>query len=129
MLRKLRDLFRPAPAATGHFLNLTTPQLQALYKLASLPEYEVYREALDLTLKLQSEKLLAAGDAFQLARMQGILVGLRAAGTLVDEVLQHEQHVANERTQRAKRHQYATERTAAAAANSLFGTPAWPTQR
>ena len=125
MFRKIRDLFRPAPLPSGHFLNLTTHQVQSLLKLASVPEYDVYRSALDLRVNIEGEKLLAAGDAFQLARMQGILVGLRAAGTLVDEVLQYEQHVANEQRNRQRQQQYIADRTASAAANSLFGTPAW----
>ena len=125
MLKKIRSLFAPPAPPTGHFLGITTSQMQALHKLASVEEYEVFRSVLDLRLTLESEKLLAAGDAFSLARQQGVLLGLRAAGTLVDEVLQHEAHAANEQRSRQHRQQSAANRSASAAANSLYGTPAW----
>lgn len=124
MWKKLKDLFAPAPLATGNYLNLTPQELNALRELSISPEYRIWQEALDRRSILVSEKLLTAGDAFRLAQLQGTLLGLRLAGTLVDEALQQETNAANERS----RQPHKRDRDAALR-NTAYGTPAWPNQR
>lgn len=118
MFKRLRDIFAPPPAATGHSHGLTQKQVEALTRLSVNADFLTFQEALDATIILQGEKLLATSDAFSLARLQGVLLGLRRAGTLVAEVLQSEQHAAADRKPAGRD-------TASARRISTFGTPAW----
>lgn len=124
MLRKIRDIFRP-PQPSGHPFGLTAPQVEALKRLSLEDDYHVWQDALDACVKLTSEQLLAAGDAFHLAKLQGTLLGLRRAGTLVDEVLQHEAHASAERSRINSKPAV----NDAARRLATFGTPAWTDQR
>lgn len=119
MFKKLKDFFRQ-PTPTGRFLNLTDAQFLALKRLSTESDYRIWLDALDLRGNLISEQLLAAGDPFKLAQLQGTLNGLRIAASLVDEALLHEAHAENERSRTREK----PVRDPAAANRSLFGTPA-----
>ena len=126
MFKKLRNLFAQAPAPTGHALNLTQPQMEMLRRLASSADFRGFQDLLDARLMLQSEKLLAASDPFRLAQLQGTLLGIRIAGSLVDEALQHEEHDLAQRSRTDRHAANTAERRAIALKSGTFGTPAWP---
>jgi hypothetical protein len=122
LFRPIADLFRK-PTPTGRAGNLTEAQFQALKRLSISDDYRIWQSVLDQRVMLQAEQLLAAGDAFRLAQLQGTLVGMRLAGSLVDEALQYEAHAENERS----RPKPSNERRPEHARATLYGTPAGST--
>ena len=122
LFRPIRDFFRK-PAPTGRKNHLTEAQFLALKRLSISDDYRAWQDVLDARAILVSEQLLAAGDAFRLAQLQGTLLGLRLAGSLVDEALQYEAHAENERS----RPKPSNERRPEHARAALYGTPAGST--
>jgi hypothetical protein len=120
LFKSVRDIFKqPTPASATRPHGLTEAQFSALKRLSTESDYKTWQDVLDARVMLLSEQLLSAGDPFRLAQLQGLLNGLRLAGSLVDEALLHDQHTENERRRREKP---APERSAAV----LYGTPAGP---
>lgn len=121
LFKKIADYFRkPSEVATRPH-NITDAQFAALKRLSVEGDYRTWQDVLDQRVTLIAEQLLAASDPFRLAQLQGTLVGLRLAGSLVDEALQYDLHAEHER-----RRPDTTARSTAAADRALYGTPAGP---
>ena len=118
---KLFSLFRPSPAPESP-LGLTREQIHLLGVLKNTEEWGVYLEALARLVNIESEVLLSSQDAYHDTLRKGILLGLRRAASLVDEILTKAEQNEQQRNRAEQRREYADSIRKFA----LYGTPAWP---
>ena len=121
LFRRIRDWLKPPPQ-TGLPLSLTQGDFNALRRLRGMEEYDVFLKVLDDRLKFIGDSLLASTDAYTDGLLKGQALGLKRAGTLVDEILLTQEHkVESERRQNDAR----DARAESSRKLGLYGTPAW----
>ena len=128
--KALGDLLRPPKAATTDAsweipFGLTNAEWNDLKALRADRGFDAWLRALDGITKLHAEAMLSGtlSDA-ELHFRRGLVMGVRKAATLIDELKQSEDAFLDEHKRREPRERAG--RTAA-----LYGSPAWskPTQR
>ena len=104
-------------------LDLSSDEIDALSAIPSA-SWTVYLQALDKLTTLESETLLSSRDSALLNETRGLILGLRRAGTLVDEILikVKEVHAFNDKLRTNAALRAAAEHRVAA----LYGSSAWP---
>jgi hypothetical protein len=116
MFRKLFDMLNPkAPEERPY--GLTQGQVAELRGWWS--DNALYLELLDKRSTMYGEALLAAPTTEKMWEMRGYIMGLRAAGLLVDEILQKEKELSDNGRRRS------TERIDDHRITALYGTPGW----
>ena len=109
-----------SPESSRPKYDLSEEDFKYLELLRDKKEFEVYLKAVDRQANFIADGLLASQDSYNDTLQKGILLGLRKAGTLVDEILQQRHHAAESKRRRTDRGPDQLQRTAA-----LFGSPAW----
>lgn len=89
--RRLADILDAKPAREGDPVappyELTDHEIAGLRDLRRLEEWEIFLTALDRRTVLVGEGMITARDTVALHEARGVIMGLRIAGTLVDEIL------------------------------------------
>lgn len=102
------------------FGGLTEEDIKLLELLATKREYRAFIKALDCRSHIIADSLLSSPDAYHDTLRKGTLIGLRTAGTLVDEILAQRKHASQSERSRLDRSPDLLQRTAA-----TYGSPAW----
>ena len=125
IFRRLIDFVNPPKsiATVDGFeipFGLDTREWEALKAWREAPEWETWLKMLDTAASLNAEALLSASGDESLHFHRGVIVGLRRAAFLVDELKQSEAIFLKDKETRASRHTERPGRTSA-----LYGSPAW----
>lgn len=116
-LRRL--LGRERNRAVEPLFGLTREQVGALKHLRSQPEWDLYLSTLDIAINLRGEAILSSRDDAALHEARGVVIGLRQAATLIDEILQRETSLANTERSKLESARDAADRRVVA----LYGSP------
>lgn len=125
LFRRLAEILSPPKASqteAGYVIpfGLTPPEWEALKTLRERPEWPIFLQALDFVAILSAEQLLVAAKDESLHFHRGMALGLRKAGTLLDEALVDEKNWKHEQQQRTRIASDPAGRSVA-----LFGSPGW----
>lgn len=128
IFKPLKDFFYPTlpvetPAAWEIPFGLTNAEWASLKALRSDDGFDAWTKVLDGIAKLHGEAILAGSISdSEMHFRRGLILGIRKAAILIDELKQSEDAFLNERKRREPRERAG--RTAA-----LYGSPAWSKQR
>lgn len=100
-------------------LGLSPRDLQALKDFRDSEEFEVFLRALDEVVKFHAEALLGASTNESLHYHRGMVMGIRKAASLVDEIRQTEEAFLADKRRRTK---LAEPR---GRSSVFFGSPGW----
>lgn len=119
MFRKLADIINPKQPKRE--FDLSDAEVEKLRDLRDASGYPVFLKTLDLRINIHGEAMLASQTIEKMWEMRGYIMGLRAAGLIVDEILQKEKELSEYERRRSDGNRYATDHVATA----LYGTPSW----
>lgn len=124
LFKRLAEIISPvAPQETvaGFQIpfDLSPPQWDRLKALREHPDWPLFLRALDETTIFAGEAMVSGAKDESLHFYRGMVLGLRKAGTLLDEAVQHEQQWKNDAAQRTRRREPGDRNFA------LFGSPGW----
>ena len=88
LVRSIAELLRPAKQVeTDPPLGLTEGELGILRDLGATEEWRVFQKAVDAQTNLYGEAMLHAGTTDNVHFMRGVVLGLRQAGMLIEQLL------------------------------------------
>lgn len=119
MLTKLKDLFKRRESV-GLPYGLTASQVAALKSLRTYPEWSVYQDLLDLIITIHMEQSLIAPE--QRHHLADMVLGLRKAGSVIDEILYQVEQDSEHADRRSSRDRSAKQQRTKL---STFGTGFW----
>jgi len=94
IFRSLKDFLKPRPPA-GKPYGLTTDKIERLKALRSNSNWSVYAELLDTITTMYAEAILISGKHSDQDLNRGIVLGIRKAGLVIDELMRAEKEQAN----------------------------------
>lgn len=118
MFKKIREILSPKQPTHNPY-NLKDSELAALTELRSHPHWKYYIHLLDTLTTFLHEDMLASEDA-NLPFYRAQILGVRRAGTIVDELIQQEKAKDARTRERSNTDGRDESRKLAA-----FGTPYW----
>ena len=89
MFKKLRELIRPKEGILP--FDLTPSELHALKEIRSHPQWGQYLSFLDKLTTFYGESMLQATKSEDVLFYRSYILGLRRAGTVVDELIKEEE--------------------------------------
>lgn len=123
LLRKIKSIIRPKKRGPQDLpYELTPSEMARLIEIRGHPHWDIYLSLLDKLSSFLAEDMLRADSAENVLFYRSYLLGLRRAGTIVDEIIQrNEAKDARIRESEDVRNWLRDESIAAA----TFGTPYW----
>jgi len=103
IFRTFKDFLRPRPP-TGKPYNLTLDKIERLKALRTNPSWVVYSELLDTITTMYAEAILTAEKRHEQDLNRGIVLGIRKAGLIIDELIKAEKEQANLNARRESGH-------------------------
>lgn len=123
MIKKIRDILKPKPITNPY--GLKDGQIAKLKGLSTNTAFKDFQELLDSLCTLLAEGLLLESDEANLHMTRGYILGLRRAGTIVDEIINSLESADVGQRRDAAREQRERERRRLA----TFGTGFWRDER
>lgn len=120
MLRKIKDLVHP-PKPTKLPYGLKDSEYSKLKELVSHPHWKDYTSLLDTLATFLTEDMLSSSTTEAVMFYRSYIIGIRRAGTIVDEIIQNKE--ATDARSRPDPGRMA--RTAGERRNATYGTPFW----
>jgi hypothetical protein len=122
MIKKIKDILKPPKTAHNPY-GLKDGQIAQLKTLIARSEWKEFQSLLDLLCTFLAEGLLLELDERVIHQTRGYILGLRRAGTLVDEI-----STALEATDaRERRDSIAEQRARERQQLAAYGTDFWRT--
>lgn len=119
LFRRLRDIINPPKEERPY--GLTEGEVQKLRELEGSGAWKVYQKVLDLRINFYGEGMLSSVSTEKMWEMRGYIMGIRAAGLIVDEILQKEKELS----EHAERRRSTSIRANDHRVTALLNTPSW----
>ena len=116
MLKKLREFIHP-PQSTGLPFNLKPAELARVKELRGHPHWPIFLGLLDKLTTLSAEDMLQASTTEAVLHYRSYILGIRRAGTVVDEM------ITGEKANDARRNETRRGTTDDARRLALYGSP------